>query len=470
VPLYRVYQIPAVDPGFSLAEYDRPMTAEEQATFDLYRQAGQAIKWHQAEESQAVSGVKQERTDTSPPPLTAKDIAWVDANQETIALALKASQGKLFIPLNRKIEPMEMRWQVLPELLLMSAARQEESGNLDEALERYLAALRVSTQLINCNLLNGLWFQDSVFARLASWAVRPQQTPARLLTAARQLEQLPRISQRRAVVREYVDTHATLSSVDGFLERLSHRWPNTQVPTLTMIWVHLPWDRTRALRLLNVLTRSELDVLREAEERDREDRPIWWPWWLVRQSHERDFFPYVLRTQICLPPFSANIGSNAGIWMVRWSTRTECLRRATRLLLALEAWKLQHGALPETLDQLVGPCLDRLPVDPYSGKPFRYFRNGLGVPLRYPWLPYTFWGPHDPTVAAHVPFFWSLGEHVEYAEQRALGREVWSKNEVVLQRYMVVSENGRSPHGPYSEYELWNSGWPFRIPDAAPRK
>ena len=47
-------------------------------------------------------------------------------------------------------------------------------------------------------------------------------------------------------------------------------------------------------------------------------------------------------------------------------------RRAATLLLALEAWKAQHGRFPDTLDELVGTYLDRLPLDPYSGKPFLY--------------------------------------------------------------------------------------------------
>jgi hypothetical protein len=47
-------------------------------------------------------------------------------------------------------------------------------------------------------------------------------------------------------------------------------------------------------------------------------------------------------------------------------------RRATVIVLALEAWKAKHGKLPRTLDELVGAYLDKLPLDPYSGGPYRY--------------------------------------------------------------------------------------------------
>ena len=43
VPLYRIYQIPDVGPGFSPEQYDRPVTAAERATMDLYRQAIEAL-------------------------------------------------------------------------------------------------------------------------------------------------------------------------------------------------------------------------------------------------------------------------------------------------------------------------------------------------------------------------------------------------------------------------------------------
>ena len=58
-----------------------------------------------------------------------------------------------------------------------------------------------------------------------------------------------------------------------------------------------------------------------------------------------------------------------------WLTVETC-RRATRLILALEAWKLEHGGLPPSLDDLKGKYLDQLPVDPYRGDPFSYEPRG----------------------------------------------------------------------------------------------
>jgi hypothetical protein len=45
---------------------------------------------------------------------------------------------------------------------------------------------------------------------------------------------------------------------------------------------------------------------------------------------------------------------------------------ATRVLLAMKAFKLDKGRLPATLDELVPAYLDAVPLDDFDGKPFRY--------------------------------------------------------------------------------------------------
>jgi hypothetical protein len=45
---------------------------------------------------------------------------------------------------------------------------------------------------------------------------------------------------------------------------------------------------------------------------------------------------------------------------------------ATRTLLAMKAYKLDKGRLPETLEQLVPDYLDAVPIDDFDGKPIRY--------------------------------------------------------------------------------------------------
>jgi hypothetical protein len=67
--------------------------------------------------------------------------------------------------------------------------------------------------------------------------------------------------------------------------------------------------------------------------------------------------------------------------------------------LALEAWKLEHGQLPQSLDQLTGRYLDHPPVDPFWGKLFQYYPRGVEFAFRdtrgkavEPGTPFL-WGP-----------------------------------------------------------------------------
>ena len=139
----------------------------------------------------------------------------------------------------------------------------------------------------------------------------------------------------------------------------------------------MPWERTSASRLLNLLTRRDLGALSRAEaEAERGEK--------IEQSDQRERAvsegPYVLCQSINLPPCQ-----HTGFWTTRCVQNLVAIQtchRATVVTLALEAWKLRHGALPKSLGELVGPCLDRLPVDPVTGEPFRYFREGVKAPLR----------------------------------------------------------------------------------------
>jgi hypothetical protein len=61
---------------------------------------------------------------------------------------------------------------------------------------------------------------------------------------------------------------------------------------------------------------------------------------------------------------------------VRGAHKFKCVANvelaATRTLLAMKAYKLDKGRLPETLEQLVPDYLDAVPIDDFDGKPLRY--------------------------------------------------------------------------------------------------
>jgi hypothetical protein len=59
------------------------------------------------------------------------------------------------------------------------------------------------------------------------------------------------------------------------------------------------------------------------------------------------------------------------------NTRMELARGA----LAVEAWRLEHGGWPDSLEQIVPEYLEEVPEDPFSGEPTRYVRTDTGVTL-----------------------------------------------------------------------------------------
>ena len=59
----------------------------------------------------------------------------------------------------------------------------------------------------------------------------------------------------------------------------------------------------------------------------------------------------------------------------------ETHRRGLWLMLALQAYRQQHGRLPDRLEELVGPFLDRLPADPVNGLAFEYRPQGIPIPF-----------------------------------------------------------------------------------------
>jgi hypothetical protein len=66
------------------------------------------------------------------------------------------------------------------------------------------------------------------------------------------------------------------------------------------------------------------------------------------------------------------------------------------------AWKLDHGALPERLEELEGRELPRLPVDPITGGPILYYPDGMPVDVNFAPRAYH----ESATLAANRPFIW----------------------------------------------------------------
>jgi hypothetical protein len=476
IPLYRVYSIPLVDPGFLPEELAQPLTPEEEKTLGLYEWALPIL----TPPPHKLATFSGERGSDK---LTANEAAWVDLNSERITTALKASRRKIqHCPTGTSL-PSKEKLSQLAQLLVCSAVVSEKMGELDAALDRYLAAVRVAHYIRNWYpipltrqaRLAGLENADeaietAVYARLPRWATRKDQTPERIIAATRRLEELTsETPSNNGVKLAYLQLRRFLSSDVDIIDDVRDR----NLPMFARLWMRLPFERARAERLLNLLTRRQLDALSRVEETVRRSEPFTPPpcgpnvvAYVLQQSNASN----ALHTGISILPveYDANWGE---VQLVQDYVARVAAQRAVRIVLALEAWRLKHGdSLPKKLDELVGRGIDRLPVDPYSGKPYHYFRNGLKIPLRWsqPQLvtgedaPPAFFARDSGTIAADRPFVWSSGNKLRYRNIKDQYHDVAGEYEIFTHIRGTI-DGWRLPD---SEFDVWQSGWPFPIPYA----
>lgn len=382
VPTVRVRSIPQVDPGLLPGEYEREPTAEERATATMYQQALDNYRplkqflperYEEPQPEQASDTAKEAKARA-----LAKETwqrasdAWLKANERTIALAVAAAARPLG---DVRVPPWSAyRARHLPGLydlasLLRSGAQHEQrDGRLDQAADRYLGALRVA-RYMGFYTRDGLgrWIELSAYRDLQEWVAEPGQTSARIAALVKKIEELVPTMPSRCnslkteylLARDVIDLNpeaiqaVELSPHEVFQIAFYARW--------------LPWERTRALRILDYRMAAESAYCR-AIEGDGDE----WSW--VRRYELRRYgwlwdssAPSVLYRR---EPRVDSFVSQEITWL-----KTQ--RAVTQLTLAVEAWRLAHGRLPDSLDALVGPYLKELPKDPSSRSPFRYFREGF---------------------------------------------------------------------------------------------
>jgi hypothetical protein len=464
VPLHRLTEIPVVGPGFDPDHFFRPLNDEELATVDIYKKALEKYSGmpQPQSESEAHDNVSESIDNmlmrpNRPFSLTAQEIAWVEKNQETIPLAVEASKGEKDIltpssPFDSDNQHFD-EWAVyeLGKLLICSATKLQSAGNLDAAIEQYLAVVRIARQLRSARWDYGIdRLESCVYDQLPFWAAQTGQTADKIKKAIAQLEEItadmPAGAQQIKFL--YMQTKADLG--EGFQ---SHG--KSYMTMANILWLKIPWERARALRLLNVITRSDLEAVAQAESAAEEGRPI-----AVLPGDTYFFYafyywgkepPYALREEIVIPPLIQYARQS---FSVIWGFADMVnRRRATPIVLALQAWKLEHGSYPKTLNELVGPYLKHLPDDPYSGESYRYFPDGLNLSM-----------PHTDEYFILIspergrPFIWSTSPNIKIKKS--------SDNNTNYKIYDYYSTPNTPPYWRdlRSDFDLYSHGHFFLVP------
>ncbi len=402
VPLDRVYQIPLQDPGFSISEFAPPITADQKATADMYRRAYQLIT---PIEEAAETDEETPKLWEPPLQLTTREIRWVEQNQQSVDLALEAStrddcvfhnpgKGSLFAfyETSRGIE----------RLLVTNARKLQSQGDLEGAFESYRATLRFAGHLRRRARMH-YWadansVESRVYKYLPSWAAATGQTPERVRSAIAELEHLAKNARPATefVKAEHVHLWRILTADSNSLSDFNLGEQALRSMILFRHWA--PWELARARRLLNVLTAEDLDRVSFAQKELRNDVPI-----SVTDSDSAfdNNLPWVRSTWALGNVFYYYADP---IWAILRMQEDAVQRNAAIVSMALSAWRIEHGTLPQTLEQLVGTYFDRLPLDPYTGEAFGYRREGFPTPIR-------FGQPYAQAIPANWPLIWSAGQN-----------------------------------------------------------
>jgi hypothetical protein len=377
VPAARVSGIPEVHPGLLPGEYEREPTAEEQATAAMYQRALEAYRsltaflpplQQQQESEQAKDTAKSAKARAQ------AEEAWLKANEPTIPLILAAA-GRPLGNVACPPRPAYRAWEMpglgdLADLLVSAARHDQRSGRLDQAMDRYLAALRVVRYMgYYAREWSGRHIELSVYRELQSWSVLPGQTPERIAAMLRQLDTLiPTLPPRCNVLKTQYVLARDLIDLDPDAVQAVRLSPRA------VFWIAfstrwLSWERTRAIRMLDYTMARELAYCR-AVDGDRDE------WSRLRQMELQGMHGWAwdlsgpsILSEGYLPRLIEYAGQER-----HW---VETQRAVAQLTLGVEAWRLAHGRLPDLLHELVGPYLKELPADPSSHGPFRYFREGF---------------------------------------------------------------------------------------------
>jgi hypothetical protein len=472
MPFYRVFSVPIVDPGFSPEAFwqNRKPTPAALETVAMYEKAYEGLEQYaKSLPHPVIVPLKEGETVPEPPPIPWKAFAplsgyeakKVDALRSALELALKASKRPecdfyADYPYSRGNNAWHARDLIEP--MILRARQLEGEGKLDEALEYYLGVLRLKKQ-ISFNSPYGVvfFYEPSACAHLPGWAARPGQTRERILAAIKQLQNLPEDFESIACGSkyEYLRNRGILAGdrkyADYMDQELSKQKSNykREVNQFVLWERFFPWERYRALRILNELSRDNLHIVAQVNQLLE----------LGRAVRYRDFDYYdrepefVLKNNVNVPP---RINEQGGYLYAQIDSLVHNVaeHRAALVALAMDAWKLEQGEYPPSLDALAGKYFDKLPADPFTGKPFRYFSQGFPDRLKdvRPWDRY---GPSGEKIylEENQPFLWSPGQYV-------VDRGV---EEPPLERYSI-REYGDRWRGAHSEDEIWRRGRIFPLP------
>jgi len=356
------------------------------------------------------------------------------------------------------------------------AQRLTQEGNLSDAFERYLTAVRVyrhrlqqqPSQVVreNQTILHRKYqipAMEHIAEGIRDWAQHEAQTSDQLRGAITDLQRVfadfpsPRdaILADRELIREIV-----LGEMPpGYLE--SERTSASRY--LALLLNMLSWEQRRGIVAVNALAALQLnnaDAVASAIDSSAirtllRYLPYRTPIFVNDTffGGDRDSLQKAARVSVEILSSALVVQAfyDARIFGLFQGWVNEITRqRALLVELALLAYRLDHGEYPERLDQLVGVYLEKLPPDPFSGQNFHYRPQGLDYDLD--------WGHHrEKWIPKGTPLLWSVGIRDSQLTGPTL-RKI--RDDVTVEGGWVPDQDGVEREAFYfTELELGGRGW-----------
>ena len=387
VPFHRVYSVPKVELNLPVVAAAPRPSAEELATGKLYQKAYATYVPLVGEDyNNPFPDRFSDLIDFFRPgkecifdqhPLPEIYIERLKANQKTIDTILSASRR----PKCALRDGDSVDWIIAPRkvqefgyLLVASARHLTTQGKLDDALERYLAAMRVAKHLNQAEAIPiGNYIDEYVEWGLLCWAAHPDQTAERIDRALKKYTELyiPSPTLAHDILKDWCHNRQLLTALESWhgpkgQAVMDDPGNNFTKAVQAMVLKRLPWERTRAQRVMDYFAHHELEKIQMVESALSEGRRV------VLDFDDRPRMGALVESTFL---------GKARPWLIDYSlscfVSAIARERAFRLQMALAAWRREHGDVPKSLDELVGKYLDAVPIDPFTGEPFRYIPEGV---------------------------------------------------------------------------------------------
>lgn len=371
------------------------------------------------------------------------------------------------------------------------ASRHLDAADLPTALTRLVTARRIaahgaqfrpSTHPLSADHAAGLARHESL---LTSWSIASGQTAELLKIAVRQLEYCERLQPgfHERVVADYLRIRTLLLSgnltADVLAAKTAERSPSGNI-LLAFAAQYFPGERGRAVEALRVLTEARLAYVHAISGGEDSDghsaRPVHRIDELRRLLHPQvDWSAGMSRTpRVAAKPAWRHANELGGFRRAVESGETSFVtslllsegeslvdakvaaldqlarRRAEIVRLALIAYRLDHGEYPENLLALATdidpgqPYLDAgTLLDPYTGRPYVFRREGLSLPLL---------DQENLALAtmipARTPVMWSVGSTFVREADRWVAQSYGDDGRPVV---VPAKDPARFPPSPYGE-------------------